>query len=108
MQRALLASLIALMATACAYHPSTDELIHTVDSPADVRYCTRLGEVSPIVSTTPGFKSVLLGMQEQTLALGGTHLYLEMRSNDWALTRGIAYRCGPGAARETVVIRAKG
>ena len=47
-------------------------------------------------------------MQEQTLALGGTHLYLEMRSEDWALTRGIAYRCAPGAARETVVIRAKG
>jgi hypothetical protein len=108
MQRALLVSLIALSATACAYHPSTDELIHTVDSPADVRYCTRLAEVSPLVSTTPGFKSALRGMQEQTLALGGTHLYLEMRSDDWALTRGIAYRCPAGAAEESGVVRAKG
>ncbi len=42
------------------------------------------------------------------MALGGTHLYLDKRSQDWLLVRGIAYRCGPGAVRERVVIRAKG
>jgi hypothetical protein len=108
MQRVLLASLIALTATACAYRPSPEEQIHTVDSPADIRYCTRLAEVSPIVPTSPGFGSAVAGMQEQTLALGGTHLYLEKRAEDWSLTRGIAYRCGPGPAREVTVIRAKG
>ncbi|MBM6596437.1 hypothetical protein [Microvirga pudoricolor] len=108
MQRALFATLIALSASACAYSPSPDEQIHTVDSPADIRYCTRLAEVSPILATGPGFASPLAGMQEQTLAMGGTHLYLEKRSEDWALTRGIAYRCGSGTVREVTVIRAKG
>jgi hypothetical protein len=108
MQRALLASLIALTASACAYRPSPEELIHTVDSPADVIGCRRLGEVSPVIPTSPGFGSALDGMQQATVALGGTHLLLEKRSADWALTRGIAYRCDAGAVRESVVIRAKG
>jgi hypothetical protein len=47
-------------------------------------------------------------MLEATLALGGTHLYFDKLSQDWLLVRGIAYRCGPGAVRERVVIRAKG
>jgi hypothetical protein len=108
MQRALLASLIALTASACAYRPSPEELIQIVDSPADVRYCTRLGEVSPVVPTTPGFESAIESMQAATVSLGGTHLYVEKRSVDWSLVRGIAYRCPSGAARERVVIRAKG
>lgn len=108
MQRALLASFIALSVSACAYRPTPEELIHTVDSPADVRVCTRLGEVSPTVSTTPGFRSELWSMQNQVVALGGTHLYLQRQSPDWALVKGVAYRCGPGAPRETTVIRAKG
>jgi len=108
MHRALLASLVALAASACAYTPTPTEAIHIVDSPADVRFCTRLAEVSPTVPTTPGFGSATQSMLEATVALGGTHLYLQQRSADWLLVRGIAYRCGPGPARETVVIRAKG
>jgi hypothetical protein len=107
MQRALLASLVALAASACAYTPKPRELIHIVDSPADVRVCTRLGEVSPVVPTVPGFGSATDGMLDATIALGGTHLYLQRQASDWSLVRGIAYRCGPGVTRETV-IRAKG
>lgn len=107
MKRALLASFLALSASACAYTPTPEESIHIVDSSADVRFCTRLGDVSPVVPTTPGFGSATDSMLEATIALGGTHLYLEKRSKDWLMVRGIAYRCGPGAVRETV-IRAKG
>ena len=107
MNRVLLASLIALTASACAYRPAPTDFIHIVDSPADVRVCTRLGEVSPPVTTTPGFGPATQSMLGSTLALGGTHLYLQQRSQDWLVVRGIAYRCGPGV-RERVVIRAKG
>lgn len=108
MQRVLLASLVALAASACSYTPEPRELIHIVDSPADVRVCTRLGEVSPAVPTTPGFGSATDAMLDQTLALGGTHLYLQKTSADWSLVRGIAYRCGSGVVRQEAVIRAKG
>ncbi len=107
MQRALLVSLVALAASACSYTPNPRELIHIVDSPADVRVCTRLGEVSPTVPTVPGFGSATDAMLDATLGLGGTHLYLQKTSADWSLVRGLAYRCGPGVRRETV-IRAKG
>jgi hypothetical protein len=107
MQRALLVTLVALAASACSYTPNPRELIHIVDSPADVRVCTRLGEVSPTVPTVPGFGSATDAMLDATLGLGGTHLYLQKTSADWSLVRGIAYRCGPGVRRETV-IRAKG
>ncbi|RDI61093.1 hypothetical protein [Microvirga subterranea] len=108
MQRALLVSLVALAASACSYTPKPRELIHIVDSPADVRVCTRLGEVSPTVPTVPGFGSATDAMLDSTLALGGTHLYLQRNSPDWSLVRGIAYRCGPGVVRQETVIRAKG
>jgi hypothetical protein len=125
MQRALLASLVALAASACAYRPEPTELVHIVDSPADVRVCTRLGEVSPVVPTTPGTHTPLyvgfgrtLGsstfgyateaMLQATVALGGTHLYLQRHSPDWSLVQGIAYRCGSGVVRQEVVVRAKG
>ena len=107
MTRVLVASLIALTASACAYRPSPTEVIQIMDSPADVRFCRTLGVVSPTVTTTPGFGPATQSMLEATVALGGTHLYLERRSPDWLLVRGIAYRCGPGAVREHV-IRAKG
>lgn len=107
MQRALLASVLALAVSACAYRPDPTELVKIVDSPSDVRVCQRLGEVSPVVSTTPGFGSATQGMLEATVALGGTHLYLQQTTNDWSLVRGIAYRCG-SSVREDVVIRAKG
>ena len=108
MQRALLASVLALTVSACAYRPDPVELVKIVDSPSDVRVCQRLGEVSPVVSTTPGFGSATEGMLEATVALGGTHFYLQQTTHDWFLVRGIAYRCGSGTVREDVVIRAKG
>ena len=79
-----------------------------MDSPADVRFCPRLAEVSPTITTTPGFGPATQSMLESTVALGGTHLYLDKRSPDWLLVRGIAYRCGHVPAPERVVIRAKG
>jgi hypothetical protein len=108
MQRILLASLLLVSVSACAYRPDPTDLIHVVDSPADIRVCQRLGEVSPVVSTTPGFGSATDGMKEAVVALGGTHLYLEKNSVDWSLVRGVAYRCGPGVVRREAVIRAKG
>lgn len=108
MQRILLASLLLVSVSACAYRPDPEELVHIVDSPADVRVCQRLGEVSPVVPTTPGFGSATDGMLEATVALGGTHLYLQKTTEDWSLVRGIAYRCGPGPVQRETVIRAKG
>jgi hypothetical protein len=108
MQRILLASLLLVGVSACAYRPDPVELIHVVDSPADIRVCQRLGEVSPVVSTTPGFGSATDSMKEAVVALGGTHLYLQKNSEDWSLVRGIAYRCGPGVVQRETVIRAKG
>ena len=106
MNRVFLASLVALAASGCAYRPAPTDLVHIVDSPVDVRACTRLAEVSPTVTTTPGFRSATDSMLEQTVALGGTHLYFQKLSGDWLLVRGIAYRCGPGAPAP--VVRAKG
>lgn len=108
MQRVLLASLAALAVSACAYRPEPTELVHIVDSPADVRGCTRLGAVSPVVPTIPGFGSATESMLEATVVMGGTHLYLQRNSRDWSLVRGIAYRCGSRVIRQDVVIRAKG
>jgi hypothetical protein len=123
MHRALLVSLMALSASACtpsqtaqfsrdvfptfSYRPIPVERIQIVDSPADVRVCRNLGAVSPTVSTTPGFNQATESMLEATVALGGTHLYLEKRSPDWSLTGGIAYDCN-AAQRQETVIRAKG
>ena len=47
-------------------------------------------------------------MLQSTVGLGGTHLYLQKRSADWALVRGIAYDCRPGVRHSRRVIRAKG
>ena len=50
-------------------------------------------------------------MLRNTVALGGTDLYVSRRSPDWALVRGIAYRCGAGVVvrgRTVTVVRAKG
>jgi hypothetical protein len=124
MYRPLLVSLVALTASACtpsrtaqftrdvfptfSYRPIAVETIHIVESPADVRVCRRLGDVSPPVSTGPGFDPAAEGMLEGTVALGGTHLYLEKRSSDWAVVRGIAYDCTANPRRLETVIRAKG
>lgn len=125
MQRALLASLLALAASACAYRPEPTELVKIVDSPVDVRACTRLGDVSPVVSTAVGtHRPVAVGlgptlsgttfgyateeMLLATVSLGGTHLYLQQVSQDWSLVRGTAYRCESGVIRRETVIQAKG
>ncbi|WP_243375349.1 hypothetical protein [Microvirga solisilvae] len=108
MQRILLASLLLVSVSACGYRPDPEDLIHIVDSPADVRVCQNLGEVSPVISTTPGFGSATDSMKEAVVALGGTHLYLQQTAHDWSLVRGIAYRCGPGVVETETVIRTKG
>ena len=124
MSRVVLVSLLALTASACTpsgtaqfardvfptftYRPLPVETVSVVDSPADIRVCRFLGDVSPVVQTVPGFTYALESMKEQTVALGGTHLYLEQRSPDWRLTRGRAYACARGPVREDIVIRAKG
>lgn len=123
MYRALLASSLALLASACtpsqtaqftrdvfptfSYRSIPVERIQIVDSPADIRVCRNLGAVSPTVPTTPGFNQATETMLEQTVALGGTHLYLEKRSPDWSLTGGTAYNCNT-IQRQDTVIRAKG
>ncbi|WP_230533813.1 hypothetical protein [Microvirga roseola] len=109
MRRAFLASLAALAVSACAYTPDPLDLIHVVDDATDVRFCRRLAEVSPVVPTTPGFEGALESMLAQTVALGGTHLYLNKQTADWLLVRGIAYYCeGSAAVSRAVVVRAKG
>ncbi len=111
MNRVLAAATLALLTSACAYRPEPTDQIRIVDSPADVRVCTNLGTVSPTVQTGPGFDAALESMLQAVVALGGTDLYVSKRSNDWALVRGIAYRCGAGVAvrgRTVTVVRAKG
>lgn len=91
---ALLAALASTLAlAACAYHPSLEDQILIVDSPADVRTCRRLGTVSRVVPTGPEFEPVLEAMVAQTAALRGTDLFLSRSSRDWAAVQGIAYRC---------------
>ena len=108
MHRALLATLIALAASACAYRPAPTELVRMVDTPADVRTCRRLGEVSPPVTTTPGFAWNLEAMLQATVALGGTDLLLDRRSHDWLVVRGVAFDCNRVRVRERAVVRAAG
>ncbi|MBF9234186.1 hypothetical protein [Microvirga alba] len=108
MQRALLASFIALTASACSHTLTPEELVHIVDSPADVRVCLHVADLSPLVATVPGFVSVKEAMVAQTVALGGTHLYLKRITPDWLWVQGIVYDCTPGASRREVVIRARG
>jgi hypothetical protein len=107
MLRAPLIALVALTASACAYRPTPTEVVRIVDSPADVRTCQRLGVVSGTVPTTPGFGPATEAMLQQTVALGGTDLFLQRQSPDWLLVRGIAYRCDP-IVRDEVVVRAAG
>jgi hypothetical protein len=121
MRRAIPATLLALSVSACAgpsardvliptftYRPTATDLVTVVDSPADVRTCRRLGAVSPPVATGPGFDGAYQAMLDGTVGLGGTHLYLDRVSRDWATVRGIAYDCDPARVRRDVVIRAKG
>jgi len=96
MRKALLTAAATLSLAACStYHnPSPEQRIHIVDSPADVNACRRLGEVSAgVLPTSPGFVHHIDSMLTATVALGGTDLFLQRVSGDWAYVRGIAYRC---------------
>jgi hypothetical protein len=111
MKRVVLAVLASAGLAACAYRPTATQVIRIVDSPADVRACTRLSSVSDPILTGPGFGATLEAMLEHAVALGATDLYLEQRSQDWALVRGVAYRCAPHVrvrAVRTVTVRTKG
>jgi hypothetical protein len=111
MKRVLLAVVALAGLAGCSYRPTATEVLRIVDSPADVRACTRLSDVSDPILTGPGFGAALEAMLEYAVALGATDLYLEKRSRDWSLVRGIAYRCGPGVrvrAVRTVTVRSKG
>ena len=95
MRKVLLTGAAAVSLTACSYYrPPPEERIHIVDSPADVRACRRLGEVSGgVLPTSPGFRASIDAMLSATVALGGTDLFLQRVSGDWAYVRGIAYLC---------------
>jgi len=109
MQRAFLAIVACLIVSACAYRPTPTEVIRIVDSPADVRTCVRLGEVSGPVTSGPGFGAVTQGMLEATVALGGTDLLLARSSpSDWSVVRGIAYRCDGVQVERGVVLSVRG
>lgn len=103
----------AMLLGGCAYHPTPEEQIQIVDSPADVMACRRLAEVSGIVPTGPHFAPPLEAMVAQTVALGGTDLLLARSSRDWSYVRGVAYRCPytgapPLVVRSRTVVRVKG
>ena len=106
--------LIAAMATSltgCTYYrPSLEQRIHIVDSPADIRACRRLGAVSGIVPTSPGFQAQIDAMLTATVALGGTDLFLRRTSSDWSYVQGVAYRCPFERPQRIIatVVRAKG
>ncbi len=107
----LAAACLSLAACSTYYNPTPEQRIHIVDSPADVRACRRLGEVSGgVLPTSPGFVHHIDAMLTATVALGGTDLLLDRRTPDWLVTGGIAYDCNRvrGPARERVVVRAAG
>jgi hypothetical protein len=112
MRKVLLIAAAATSLASCTYYrPSLEEQIHIVDSPADIRACRRLGEVSGgVLPTSPGFVHSINAMLTATVALGGTDLYLQRVSSDWGYVRGIAYHC-PFGRRERVIsnlVRAAG
>ncbi len=113
MRKLLLIAAAATSLTACTYYrPTLEDQIHIVDSPADIRACRRLGEVSGgVLPTSPGFVHSINAMLTATVALGGTDLFLRrVSSRDWAYVQGIAYAC-PFQRRERIVselVRAKG
>jgi hypothetical protein len=108
----LMAAALGLSACSTYYNPTPEQRIHILDSPADVRACHRLGEVSEgVVATSPGFEASIDAMLTATVQLGGTDLLLQRVSRDWAYVRGIAYRCPfdrPTRIISPIVVRAAG
>ena len=113
MRKVLLIAAAASGLAGCStyYAPSPEERIHIVDSPADIRACRRLGEVSGgVLPTSPGFVHHIDAMLTATVGLGGTDLFLQRVSGDWAYVRGIAYRCPFERPQRLIstIVRAKG
>ena len=111
MRMFFLIAAVATSLTGCTYYrPSLEERIHIVDSPADIRACRRLGAVSPIVPTSPGFVHHVDAMLTGTVALGGTDLFLRRLSADWSYVEGVAYRCPFERPTRLIssIVRAKG
>ena len=112
MRKVLLIAAAATSLTGCTYYrPSLQDQIHIVNSTADIRACRRLGEVSGgVLPTSPGFVHSINAMLTATVALGGTDLYLQRVSSDWAYVRGIAYHCPFGRPERVIseIVRARG
>ena len=112
MRKVFLIAAAALSLAGCStyYRPSPEERIHIVDSPADIRACRRLGAVSEIVPTSPGFVRHIDAMLADTVAFGGTDLFLRRVSSDWSYVQGIAYRCPFERPTRVIsaIVRAKG
>ncbi len=99
---------LAISGPPCPYQPPATETVRIVDTASDLRSCRRLGQVSPPVTTTPGFVWNLQAMLQYTVAMGGTDLLLNKRSHDWLVVSGVAYDCNPVRTRERAVVRAAG
>src|SRR5215211_7468222 len=86
MRKLLLIAAAATSLTACTYYrPSLEDRIQIVDSPADIRACRRLGEVSGgVLPSSPGFVHHIDAMLTATVALGGTDLFLQRVASDWS------------------------
>jgi hypothetical protein len=112
MRKVLLMAAVASSLAACStyYRPSPEERIHIVDSPADIRACRRLGAVSGMVPTSPGFEAQINAMLTGTVALGGTDLFLRRTASDWAFVQGVAYRCPFERPQRVIspIVRARG
>jgi len=112
MRKLLLIAAAASSLAACStyYRPSLEERIHIVDSPADIRACRRLGAVSGVVPTGPGFEHKVDAMLTATVALGGTDLFLRQTSRDWSYVQGVAYRCPFERPQRVIstIVRARG
>lgn len=112
MRKVFLMAVAGLSLAGCStyYRPSAEERIHIVDSPADIRACRRLGTVSELVPTSPGFVHHVDAMLTATVALGGTDLFLRRAGSDWSYVQGIAYRCPFERPTRVIsnIVRAKG
>jgi len=82
-----------LVTAGCAYRPDAVDMVRIVDTPADLRICKRLEDVSGPVATTRSFGGFTRAMLAQTVAVGGTDLLLEPLNADWSVVRGVAYSC---------------
>ena len=113
MQKIIFAGIgLSLAACSTYYNPLPEERIHIVESPADIRACRQLGELSGcVLPTSPGFVHHIDAMLTATVGLGGTDLFLRrVTSGDWSYVQGIAYLC-PFERPERIiadVVRARG